>query len=87
MDGSRADRSSVGLVFFDLAFLFGTGADGSTADAQVFLFLPASASSLISPWSRLEVLGAWYLMTGGDGPPPFGMRPGAYSMSLPLLLW
>ncbi len=26
-------------------------------------------------------------MTGGDGPPPFGIKPGAYLISLPLLLW
>ena len=25
-------------------------------------------------------------MTGGASPPPFGIRPGAYSISLPLLL-
>ena len=26
-------------------------------------------------------------MKGGDNPPPFGIRPEAYSMFLPLLLW
>ena len=26
-------------------------------------------------------------MAEGDGPPPFGIRPGAYLMTLPLLLW
>ncbi len=58
MDGSKAGKSSVGLVFFDLAFFFGAGADGSIVDALVFLFLPVSAGSLMSPWRRLEVLGA-----------------------------
>ena len=51
MDGSKAGRSSVGLsvglVFLDLAFFFGDEAKVLTADDLVFLFLPASASSLI----------------------------------------
>jgi len=58
MDGSRAGRSSVGLGFFSLAFFFGAGADVSTADDLVLLFLPASAGSLMNPWRRVEVLGA-----------------------------
>ncbi len=86
MDGSKAGRSSAGLVFFSLAFFFGTGANVSIADDLVLLFLPASAGSLICPWSRLEVLGAWKPIARGANPPPFGIRPGAYSMSLPILL-
>jgi hypothetical protein len=49
MDGSKASKSSVGLDFFFLAFFFGARADGSMADALVFLFQPVSASSLICP--------------------------------------
>ncbi len=59
MDGSRAGKSSDGLDFFVLAFFFEAKTDGSTADALVFLFLLASVGSLISPWSKLEDLGAW----------------------------
>mgnify|MGYP003703353307 CR=1 FL=1 len=58
IDGSKVGKSSVGLDFFFLAFFLGASANGSTADALVFLFLPVSAGSPSCPWSRLEVLGA-----------------------------
>ncbi len=58
MDGSRAGRSSAGVVFFVLVFFFGAGAEIFTADDLVFLFLSALAGSLISPWRRAEDLGA-----------------------------
>ncbi len=58
MDGSKEGRSSVDLVFLDLALFFGAGANASIANDLVLLFLPASAGSLIRPWRRVEVLGA-----------------------------
>ena len=53
-----------------------SAADGSATDALVFLFFPASAGigSLICPWRRLAVLGAWKPMIGEANLPPFGRR-------------